>query len=867
MASLTRRLSVPLVCLAALGCGAKTDLDHPEAGPPDVPQPGPELCNGLNDDFDQDDLVDEDFRDELGRYIDPHHCGVCGNDCAGLVQHAIEMGCLLVAEVPTCGATACEAGYVPSETGRCVPWDARLCLPCVDDGDCGSFAAARCARVGGEARCTVACGGADTACPGGYACIDDLCQPPSRSCSCDPGDFFTVSCNLEQPDGTDCLGTARCEDGMLSDCLAAEEICDGRDNDCDGTTDEGYRDDRGQYSLDVRNCGACGVDCTETVLPDADLVCGGDPYGPRCQLLCPDTLDGVQVGDHLDADLIIGNGCECTVGNLVDEAGPVHAFGENLDVDCDGADGDVPSSLYVAPDGDDANPGSPMYPLRTLGEGARRAAESLTGEHPTPDVFVAAGTYAEVVHVRDGVRLHGGYRNDFLGLEPDAFITQVVAPLAADAPGGAALVLEEGAGTTPTVVEGIHFRGTDAPAAGQPTFGAFVRAPGAQLTLRNLEIRSGQGGAGAHGAFGSAGAAPLVAATPGERPRGALEGTTHECNRDVANVVRGGAAGTNLCDVSDVSGGVGGSSSCPLFGSFQPGGDGGRPGPGGASNGLGGPGGWDCEGPTIGPPCPVDICCGLADFTVPLEYELAGDGGNGGDGGPGSPGTGCADPMGDLAGETWTPALATTGTTGRAAGGGGGGGGGGAALMDWYDPQCPYADGLGGGGGGGGAGGCGGLGGFPGTSGAPSIAIVIDLAGATPRAPHFDNVRIYTGDGGNGGRGGGGGDGGLGGLGAVGGDVPREERTTPTLAGPSAGGHGGKGGNGGPGGGGGGGCGGPVVGVWTLLRGGADPGIASAVAAGAAVTLGHGGRGGRGGPGAAPGGDGADGVERDVVVE
>lgn len=863
----SRRIAWLLACSGAFGCGAKTEIFQPGAEPPDVPQPGPELCNGLNDDFDEDDEVDEDFRDERGRYVHDEHCGSCGRACAGAIEHATTVACRLVGEVPMCGATACEPGWVPSDTGRCVPWDAHLCLPCLDDGDCGAFAGARCVALGGEARCTVACESGGAECPDGYVCRDGLCRPPGGSCRCEAGEFFTVSCNLEQPDGTDCLGTAVCDDGELSDCAGTDEICDGRDNNCDGRTDEGYRDERGQYSLDPHNCGACGVDCSATVLPDGDLVCGGDPYGPRCVLLCAETLDGIQVGDHLDADLVIGNGCECTVGNLVDEAGPVHAAGQDLDVDCDGADGDVPNSLYVAPDGDDANPGSPLYPLRTIGEGVRRAAESLASPRPTPDVFVAAGTYAEVVRVRDGVRLHGGYRNDFLGLEPDAFITQVVAPEASDAPGGAALVVEDGAGTTPTVVEGLHVRGSDAPSVGRPAFGAFVRAPGSNLVLRNLEIRSGQGGAGTHGSFGAAGAAPAVAAEPGAPPRGAVEDAWHECRPDAANIVRGGQGGRNECDGADVSGGAGGDAQCPVFGNVAAGGAAGRNGPGGATGGMGGPGGWDCQGPVLGYPCPTDICCGLADFTVPLEYELAGDGGNGRDGSPGSPGTGCADPMGDLSGESWTPAVATAGTTGLPGGGGGGGGAGGGARMTWYAGTCPFPDGLGGGGGGGGAGGCGGQGGSPGTSGAPSIGIVIDYAGVPPAAPRLEGVRILTGDGGRGGRGGGGGDGGLGAAGAPGGEVPRSDRTTPTLAGPSQGGRGGKGGNGGPGGGGGGGCGGSVVGVWALLRGGRDPGLAAAVASGAVVHLGHAGRGGRGGPGAAPGGDGADGVERDVVVE
>jgi hypothetical protein len=847
------------------GCGAKTDLDSEDARGPETREPEPERCDFLDNDLDGE--VDEEFRDDVGRYVDDAHCGTCGASCAGMVPGALGTACALVGEVPACVVTACEPGWMPLTTGRaCVPWDARLCAACIDDGDCGAFDAARCADVGGELRCTIACDEPGAACPDGWVCRDDRCEPSGGSCRCEPGLFFTLSCDSPTPAGDPCLGTARCEDGVLSECLAAEEICDGRDDDCDGETDEGFRDVRGQYTLDPRHCGACGVDCTATRLPEGELVCGGDPYGPRCQLLCEDTLDGIQPGDRLDADLIVGNGCECAVTDLDDAAGPIHAYGPDLDRNCDGADGVVVRSLYVAPDGNDASPGSPLYPLRTIGEGLRRAAESIDGDDPRIDVFVAAGTYLELVRVPDGVRLHGGYRNDFLGLEPDAFITQVVAPDASGAPGGAALATDRGVGERETVVEGIRFRGGDAPGPGIPAFGAYVEAPGPRLVLRYVEIRAGQGGAGSHGSSGSAGTTPTVASRPGDPPRAAVEDSAHECRLDTANRVAGGPGGTNLCDGRDVGGGAGGSASCPVFGSTQPGGSAGRSVPG-ASGGMGGPGGWDCEGPVTHDPCPSWICCGLADFTVPGEYELAGDGGNGRDGTAGSPGTACADPLGDLDGGVWTAGAAAAGGRGNPASGGGGGGGGGSARMNWYAADCPFADGLGGGGGGGGAGGCGGSGGEPGVSGAPSIALVIDFGGDPPRMPVLEDVLLLAGQGGMGGRGGAGGDGGLGGLGAPGGEVPRSERTTPTLAGPSQGGHGGKGGNGGSGGGGGGGCGGSSVGVWALLRGARDPGVAAAVAEGSRVSGLRGGRGGRGGPGAAPGADGADGVERDVVVE
>src|SRR5690606_18543846 len=97
------------------------------------------LCDGGPCDLDL--RIDEDFRDALGRYVHPEHCGVCGNACtvAG-IANAVEVTCGLVAETPTCVAVHCAPGFAPSATGQCTPiWD-RLCLPCADDGDCGDLA-------------------------------------------------------------------------------------------------------------------------------------------------------------------------------------------------------------------------------------------------------------------------------------------------------------------------------------------------------------------------------------------------------------------------------------------------------------------------------------------------------------------------------------------------------------------------------------------------------------------------------------------------------------------------------------------------------------------------------------------------------
>ncbi len=876
------------IALAACGARTATIDDPPE--PQDRPRPRPEVCNGLDDDLDglvwagaldggmdasrpdgglgdggvdRDLFVDEDFRDELGRYVHEDHCGGCDRPCrAG--GSVLEATCALIEETPVCAALRCAPGFTPSSTGRCVPAYERLCLACADDGDCGDFPSARCALVGGERRCTIGC---ELGCPDGYSCQMDVCAPSGGSCSCDPGDFFTLACALFDPEGQRCPGFAVCTDGVLAECTAQDEVCDEVDNDCDGTIDEGYRDARGAYSLDIHHCGECGVDCTLSAVPEGDLVCGGDPFAPTCVLSCPDAVDGIMPGDRIDADRDIATGCECTVTSLSDDPGPVRAVGEDLDVNCDGADGIVVQSFYVAPDGDDAAPGSPTRPMRTIDAALARAAASLETPAPRPHVFIASGIYTETLHVPDGVLVHGGYRRDFLALDPDGFRVEVRAPVGTTAPGGAAVEIR-GAGMRDTVLEWMEVRGRDATEPSAATFGIYALDPGPSLALRDLTVRAGVPGDGTSGLDGTAGRSFEAPPANGDPPRGALETATHACIPGASNTVAGGRGGVNRCDGVDVSGGTGGSPTCPSFASFQPSGANGRP-AGALPGGSGGRGGQDSRGPIEGGSlaCPDrPVCCGLADFTVPGDFQGPQPGNPGSRGENGASGRGCGDAFGRFDGDLWRGATATGGTAGRPGSGGGGGGGGGGSVIDWFAGLCEFADGLGGGGGGGGSGGCGGSLGAPGTSGAPSVAVLIRYtAGRPARVPTLRNVRLIPSDGGDGGDGGAGGAGGRGALGAFGGELALSDRSTPTLAGPFPGGRGGPGGAGGDGGGGGGGCGGASVGVWLLGVGSEPPGVA-AWRAENTFLLGRPGVAGRGGGGAAPGTDGAEGGAVDVVV-
>jgi len=839
-------------------CGGRSALNVDDGGvQPDTASE--ELCDGL--DNDNDTRVDETYRDELGRYVTSLHCGACNQPCLDPIANALTVGCGLVDEVPACVATSCGDGFGPTLSGGCALLNAHLCLPCLQDNECGDLVARTCSPIANEQRCTVTC--EDGLCPADYRCDESsfTCVPNGGSCSCEPGASFDLACVLTNPEGGQCTGIARCDNGSFSECTI-EESCDEADNDCDGEVDETFRNARGAYSVDVHNCGACGIDCEASERPGVELICGGDPLSPSCVLDCPDLRDGLMPGDKVDGDRVIGNGCECTFTSFVDAPGPVLAEGEVLDVNCDGADGDVLNSFYVAPDGNDNGPGSPTKPLHTIQAAIDKAVATLTTRAPRRDIFIAAGSYVEELRVPDGVRIHGGYRRDFLALDPQGFQVVWIAPADTQATGGAAAVIAEGAGATETVVEWVHLRGLDAVTDQGIAVGLWIEAPGGpNLRVRELSVRSGLPGDGQDGRSGTTGARPTTEAQSGQVQRGATEDSGRECIPGATNTVRGGNGGANTCGGVNVQGGNGGSPTCPESFNLgtQPGGTAGTA-PSGVTAGLGGDGGNNLMGPIDGN-CPGNVCCGLADFSVPTEFRFPQAGRNGGNGGNGDNGNGCIDNLGRFMVRTWRGGAATNGTAGRAGGGGGGGGGGGTARIDWVDGLCQFVDGLGGGGGGGGAGGCGGQPGTAGTSGGPAIGIVIE--GSADNI-ELRNVTIETTRGGRGGDGGVGGEGALGGVGAFGGSVPREQQSTPTLAGPVPGARGGRGGDGGAGGGAGGGCGGASVGVWVL--GSASDAAVQSLRTNNTLTLGEGGRGGRGGGGAVPAAAGLDGGVIDVRV-
>jgi hypothetical protein len=316
---------------------------------------GPMCTDGVDADCDgEDDDCDGSFDEDVDLTSDEANCGECGN------------GCVAPHTIPTCNNSVCEFQCVdgffdydglPGCEYQCFVSNGGVESCDLRDNDCDGQTdedtdintdednCGGCGQLCRPAHAIPECTGGIcgyTDCQSGYANVDGDDEPDDV-----PGCEYTCPNNppldQEECDGldNDCDGTVDelpivglgdpCSDypeGGVGECTLGQiscdfgtprclgdvgpqsETCDGEDDDCDGTIDDGFN-----LNTDEQNCGQCGRVCN---LANAVPIC----QSGTCRIFA--CLSG-----WVDADGRNSNGCEyqCT------PTGPEVCDG--VDNDCD----------------------------------------------------------------------------------------------------------------------------------------------------------------------------------------------------------------------------------------------------------------------------------------------------------------------------------------------------------------------------------------------------------------------------------------------------------------------------------------------------------------------------------------------------
>ncbi|MCA9524178.1 MAG: hypothetical protein KC609_24590 [Myxococcales bacterium] len=603
----------------------------------------------------------------------------------------------------------------------------------------------------------------------------------------------------------------------------------------------------------------CGDSIDLTSDPDNCGICHKKCQFDNSTPNCVDKVCGIEKCDDgwVDLNKTLDDGCEyeCTKTSETDEPDPL-----GKDANCDGIDGEWTKAVFVdGQDGhDDTGDGTPEFPFKTITKGISVADQA----NPKLAVYVMEGIYSELVTMKSGVSVYGGYSraNKWAKRNRDLYVTKIFSNNAVET--HAVIAVVANGITQPTTLAGFHIESADNPNPGGSSYAIWVKGSTKDFVIEDNVIKAGKGNNGEKGDDGQTiNHSALVEngvtyTTTGKQGESSTHNTTSSntgglggqegarvCTwNDVANdgtiktyraIVRGGKGGNggdksrNCCDDQGGNGFPGGKSTMSLdeknssgvfvsidsdISGFSKGGTGGTAG--------------DCGfwGTSAGKDAPDDAQTGR-----PGTVGTNGVGGNG-SGLVSSPGYWLGSKGGN----------GTAGLPGHGGGGGGGGSGAGDGSGGWCDDK------PGGGGSGGGSGGCGGTGGKGGSSGGGSFGVFLVDSASVIR-----NNSITTSAGGNGGNGGNGGtpeDGDKGGS-CDGSACDGDSHGTNGAPGKD----GGKGGHGGHGAGGGGGV---SFGIYHASLGGkSDP-----TCSGNTFTIGKGGKGGEGGTGfSTTGGKGTDG--------
>jgi hypothetical protein len=210
---------------------------------------------------------------------------------------------------------------VPTAGFYCLPDRGGLCKPCGSDINC-TFAGDRCLDLGDGAKvCGRDCQHSGT-CPVGYECRQGQCWPILNTCDCIPERVGATRACQEMNEFGVCLGVQTCNTEGWDECSAripSFEVCNGVDDDCDGSlpSDELDSDNNGVIDC-MENCTPTDEVCDSEdndcngVVDDGDPeeMCGTVPHGDVICLHGECIIGSCEPG-YVDIDGDVSNGCEC----------------------------------------------------------------------------------------------------------------------------------------------------------------------------------------------------------------------------------------------------------------------------------------------------------------------------------------------------------------------------------------------------------------------------------------------------------------------------------------------------------------------------------------------------------------------------
>ena len=280
-------------------------------------------------------------------------CDNKDNDCNGSIDDSIAgLGGACGSSVGECkqGVYKCIGGKVVC-SGEVGP-GTEICDN--KDNDCdgtadNNLASVACGSNIGECKQgTTQCVNGQTSCNGAVGPSPEICDGKDNNCNGLKDDYPTDEGTLCGVTVGECTqGTNKCVNGSLV-CVGGNgpktEICDGKDNDCNGTTDDNIVGSGLACGTDVGECTKGTLACMLVLPAGWTMLCvgGADPTSEICDAKDND-CDGSTDEDYPEKGKICGTNIgECKAGTYVCQAGQLSCqgvVGSTFEV-CDGKDND-----------------------------------------------------------------------------------------------------------------------------------------------------------------------------------------------------------------------------------------------------------------------------------------------------------------------------------------------------------------------------------------------------------------------------------------------------------------------------------------------------------------------------------------------